>query len=113
MPQLFFRPKYVWFPVHLKGPVIPAPRSQLDICKSILNHSVSYGICTVFISSILRSVHHEHSRLNTKTRTLRKSKTSGVEAGNFSKKLVNTVAADALPALRRQVISSRGIGSVR
>ena len=29
MPQLFFRPIYVWFPVHLKGPVIPDPSSQL------------------------------------------------------------------------------------
>ena len=29
MPQLFFRPKYVWFPVHLKGDVIPAPSGQL------------------------------------------------------------------------------------
>ena len=23
MPQLFFRPQYVWFPVHLKGHLIP------------------------------------------------------------------------------------------
>ena len=23
MPQLFFRPQYVWFPVHLKGLLIP------------------------------------------------------------------------------------------
>ena len=29
MPQLYFRPKYVWFPVHLKGPVIPDPSGQL------------------------------------------------------------------------------------
>ena len=29
MPQLFFRPKYVWFPVHLKGPTIPDPSGQL------------------------------------------------------------------------------------
>ena len=30
MPQLFFRPKYVWFPpVHLKGPMIPDPSGQL------------------------------------------------------------------------------------
>ena len=29
MPHLFFRPKYVWFPVHLKGPVIPDPSGQL------------------------------------------------------------------------------------
>ena len=29
MPQLFFRPKYVWFPVHLKGQVIPDPSGQL------------------------------------------------------------------------------------
>ena len=29
MPQLFFRPKYVWFPVHLKGHVIPDPSGQL------------------------------------------------------------------------------------
>ena len=29
MPQIFFRPKYVWFPVHLKGPVIPDPSGQL------------------------------------------------------------------------------------
>ena len=28
-PQLFFRPKYVWFPVHLKGPMIPDPSGQL------------------------------------------------------------------------------------
>ena len=27
--QLFFRPKYVWFPVHLKGPMIPDPSGQL------------------------------------------------------------------------------------
>ena len=30
MPQLFFRPKYVWFPVHLNGPVIPDPSGQLE-----------------------------------------------------------------------------------
>ena len=29
MPQLFFRPKYVWFPVNLWGPVIPDPSGQL------------------------------------------------------------------------------------
>ena len=29
MPQLLFRPKYVWFPVHLKGPMIPDPSGQL------------------------------------------------------------------------------------
>ena len=29
MPQLFFRPKYVWFPVHLKGHMIPDPSGQL------------------------------------------------------------------------------------
>ena len=29
MPRLFFRPKYVWFPVHLLGPVIPDPSGQL------------------------------------------------------------------------------------
>ena len=29
MPQLFFRPKYVWFPAHLKGPVIPDLSGQL------------------------------------------------------------------------------------
>ena len=29
MPQLFFRPKYVWFPIHLKGPMIPGPSGQL------------------------------------------------------------------------------------
>ena len=28
MPQLFFRPKYVWFLVHLKGPMIPDPIGQ-------------------------------------------------------------------------------------
>ena len=26
---LFLRPKYVWFPVHLKGPMIPDPSGQL------------------------------------------------------------------------------------
>ena len=29
MPKLFFRPKYVWFPIHLKGPMIPDPSGQL------------------------------------------------------------------------------------
>ena len=29
MPQLFFRPKYVWFPIHLKDPMIPDPSGQL------------------------------------------------------------------------------------
>ena len=31
MPQLFFKPKYmyVWFPIHLKGPMIPDPSGQL------------------------------------------------------------------------------------
>ena len=29
MPQLFFRPKYVWFPVHSKGPMIPDPSGHL------------------------------------------------------------------------------------
>ena len=29
MLQLFFKPKYVWFPVHLKGPDIPDPSGQL------------------------------------------------------------------------------------
>ena len=29
LSQLFFRPKYVWFLVHLKGPVIPDPSGQL------------------------------------------------------------------------------------
>ena len=29
MPQLFFRPKYVWFQVHLKDPVISDPCGQL------------------------------------------------------------------------------------
>ena len=29
MPQLFFRPKYVWFPVHLKSSMIPDPSGQL------------------------------------------------------------------------------------
>ena len=29
MPHLFYRPKYVWFSVHLQGPVIPDPSGQL------------------------------------------------------------------------------------
>ena len=29
MPQLFYKPKYVWFPIHLKGPMIPDPSGQL------------------------------------------------------------------------------------
>ena len=29
MPPLFLRPKYVWFPVNLKGAVIPDPSGQL------------------------------------------------------------------------------------
>ena len=29
MPQLIFRPKYVWFSLHLKGAVIPDPSGQL------------------------------------------------------------------------------------
>ena len=29
MPQLFFRPQYVWFPGHLKGPPIPDSGGQL------------------------------------------------------------------------------------
>ena len=29
MPQLFFRSKYVWFPIHLKGPMIPDPSGHL------------------------------------------------------------------------------------
>ena len=29
MLQLFFRPNYVWFPVHLKGPMIPDPSGHL------------------------------------------------------------------------------------
>ena len=29
MPRLFFKPKYVCFPVHLKGPEIPDPSGQL------------------------------------------------------------------------------------
>ena len=29
MPQLFFRPKYVWFPIHWKGSMIPDPSGQL------------------------------------------------------------------------------------
>ena len=29
MPKLFFRPKYVWFPAHLYGPVIPKFSGQL------------------------------------------------------------------------------------
>ena len=29
MPQLFLRPRYVWFPIHLKGPMIPDPSGQL------------------------------------------------------------------------------------
>ena len=29
MPQLFFKPIYVWFLVHLKGPDIPDPSGQL------------------------------------------------------------------------------------
>ena len=29
VPQLFVRPKYVWIPVHLKGPMIPDPSGQL------------------------------------------------------------------------------------
>ena len=29
MTQLFFRPKYVWFLIHLKGPMIPDPSGQL------------------------------------------------------------------------------------
>ena len=28
MPQLFLKIKYVWFPVHLKGPEIPDPSGQ-------------------------------------------------------------------------------------
>ena len=27
--QLFFKPKYVWFPAHLYGPVIPNSSGQL------------------------------------------------------------------------------------
>ena len=29
MPQLVFRTKYVWFPIHLKGPMIPEPSGHL------------------------------------------------------------------------------------
>ena len=29
LPQLFFRPQYVWFPGHLKGPLIPNSDGQL------------------------------------------------------------------------------------
>ena len=27
--SVIFRPRYVWFPVHLKGPMIPDPSGQL------------------------------------------------------------------------------------
>ena len=27
--SVIFRPKYVWFPAHLKGPMIPDPSGQL------------------------------------------------------------------------------------
>ena len=27
--SVIFRPKYVWFPIHLKGPMIPDPSGQL------------------------------------------------------------------------------------
>ena len=29
MPELFFKPKYVWFPVHLQVPLIPKSSGQL------------------------------------------------------------------------------------
>ena len=64
MPQLFFRPKYVCFPVHLKGPVIPDPSGQLveqivyitstrlDLYShqsSIKSDDISVSMCVPFV----------------------------------------------------------------
>ena len=61
MPQLLFRPKYVWFPVHLKGPMIPDPSGQLaELIVSITStrvdlysHQILLGSC--FIDSRMAS----------------------------------------------------------
>ena len=53
MPQLFFRPKYVWFPVHLKGPMIPDPSGQLaeliiqitSTRVDLYSHQILFGKC--------------------------------------------------------------------
>ena len=58
MPHLFFRPKYVLFPVHLKGPMIPDPRGQLaELIVSITSTRVDlYSHQILLIHHILSSM---------------------------------------------------------
>ena len=58
MPQLFFRPKYVWFPIHLKGPMIPDPSGQLAeliVCITstrvdLYSHQILFGLYDAHIT---------------------------------------------------------------
>ena len=59
MPQLFFQPKYVWFPVHLKGPEIPDPSSQLaELIVDITSTTVD-----LYSRQILFTQHYRGSTL--------------------------------------------------
>ena len=54
MPQLFFRPKYVWFPIHLKGPMIPDPSGQLaELIVYITSTRVDLYSHQILLSAII------------------------------------------------------------
>ena len=60
MPQLFFRPKYVWFPVHLKGPMIPDPGGQLaELLVYITSTRVDLYSHQILLTKVNISLHQQ------------------------------------------------------
>ena len=67
MPQLFFRPKYVWFPIHLKGPMIPDPSGQLaelivyitSTRVDLYSHQILLDLTRIFPFLNVISIHFE------------------------------------------------------
>ena len=66
MPQLFFRPKYVWFPIHLKGPMIPDPSGQLaELIVQITSTRVDlYSHQILLLSNVYYDISYQFTNFN-------------------------------------------------
>ena len=80
MPQLFFRPQYVWFPVHLKGHLIPLCYETLVVNWQNWLFTLFHQSRSVLSPNPIRPLHTMHFSLkkkNSKTK-LGKMKYSNV-----------------------------------
>ena len=69
--SVIFRPKYAWFPIHLKGPTIPDPSGQLaelivfitSTRVDLYSHQILLPVLLCCIQLGMYDVDRDHSRL--------------------------------------------------